>query len=74
MVRANFRSGVTYAIWFKQDATGSRTVSWGTGFDLEWAGSSTPTITATAGAADKVDIMWDGANNQYLASIAQNYV
>jgi len=66
-----FRAGVSYELWFKQDATGSRTVTWPS--SVKWAGGVAPTITVGAGTQDRITLMWDPANAQYLASATQNY-
>jgi hypothetical protein len=70
---ANPRSGVFYTIWFKQDATGSRTVAWAAGLGIKWAGGSAPTITAGAGKQDQITILWDQLNAGFLASVIQNF-
>lgn len=45
--------GQTGSIFIVQDATGSRTLSYGT--DYDFAGGTAPTITATASAVDRID-------------------
>jgi hypothetical protein len=70
---ANPRSGVFYTIWFKQDATGSRTVAWAAALGIKWAGGSAPTITVTAGKQDQITIIWDQLNQGFLASVIQNF-
>ena len=45
--------GQTGSIFIVQDATGSRTLSYGT--DYEFAGGTVPTLTTTAAAVDRID-------------------
>jgi len=45
--------GQTGSIFIVQDATGSRTLSYGT--DYEFAGGTAPTLTTTAAAVDRID-------------------
>ena len=59
----------TYLIKLKQDATGSRTVSF-PGAWL-WAGGTAPTVTATANKTDFVTLVYDGTN--YYSTIVQNF-
>ena len=59
----------TYLIKLKQDATGSRTVSF-PGAWL-WAGGTGPTITATANKTDFITLIYDGST--YYATIVQNF-
>ena len=69
---ANARSGVPYHILFKQDATGSRTVSWPS--NVLWNGGSAPTITTTANKQDIIEIFWDEKNAKFLGfALAQNF-
>ena len=50
-----------FAIFVKQDATGSRTVTtWDT--DIKWPGGSAPVLSTAANAADIVSCIWDGTN------------
>lgn len=48
----NVIAGLTYQLWVIQDATGSRTVSWGTAYKFGTAGA--PTLTTTANAKDLI--------------------
>jgi len=43
----------------KQDATGSRTISWPAG--VKWSGGA-PTLTTTANAVDHFDLTYDGTS------------
>jgi hypothetical protein len=49
----NIVVGQTGSIFIVQDATGSRTLSYGT--DYEFAGGTAPTLTTTAAAVDRID-------------------
>jgi hypothetical protein len=64
-------AGKSFTLVQKQDATGSRTVTWPASVD--WPGATAPTLTATASKADKfVFTAIDGSN--WLGSVAgQNY-
>ena len=59
----------TYLIKFVQDATGSREVSFPTGW--KWAGGVIPNLTNTANKIDIVTLIYDGTN--YYATIVQNF-
>jgi len=64
-------AGKSFMLIQKQDATGSRTVTWPASVD--WPSATAPTLTATASKADKfVFTAIDGTN--WLGSVAgQNY-
>jgi hypothetical protein len=62
-------SGKSFIMYLKQDATGSRTVTWST---VKWAGGTAPTITSTASRQDILSFFADGTN-WYGAVVAQNY-
>lgn len=62
-------SGKSFIMFLKQDATGSRTVTWST---VKWAGGTAPTITATASRQDIYSFFSDGTN-WYGVTVAQNY-
>lgn len=62
-------SGKSFIMFLKQDATGSRTVTWST---VKWAGGTNPTITATASRQDIYSFFSDGTN-WYGVTVAQNY-
>ena len=49
----NAVAGQSGSIFIVQDATGSRTLSWGTSWD--WATGAAPTLSTGAGAVDRVD-------------------
>ena len=62
-------AGKSFVIMLKQDATGSRTVTWTT---VVWPGGTAPTITTTASKQDIFSFFADGTN-WYGATIGQNY-
>ena len=62
-------SGKSFIMFLKQDATGSRTVTWST---VKWAGGTAPTITSTASRQDILSFIADGTN-WYGVVVAQNY-
>jgi hypothetical protein len=62
-------AGKSFVIMLKQDATGSRTVTWST---VVWGGGTAPTITSTASKQDIYSFFSDGTN-WYGATIGQNY-
>jgi hypothetical protein len=62
-------SGKSFIMFLKQDATGSRTVTWST---VKWSGGTTPTITSTASKQDIISFFADGTN-WYGVVVAQNY-
>ena len=64
-------AGQSFMMFLKQDATGSRTVTWPA--VVKWPSSTAPTITATASKGDKFVFTADGTN--WLGSVAgQNYL
>ena len=65
---ANPKSGARYSIIIKQDATGSRTVTWPA---IKWAGGTTPTLTTTANKYDIVTFIYDGTS--YFGTISTNF-
>lgn len=62
-------SGKSFILMLKQDATGSRTVTWTT---VKWPGGTAPTITATASKQDIYSFFADGTN-WYGVTVGQNY-
>lgn len=62
-------SGKSFIMYLKQDATGSRTVTWST---VKWAGGTAPTITSTASRMDIFSFFADGTN-WYGVTVGQNY-
>lgn len=64
-------AGKSFTLVQKQDATGSRTVTWPASVD--WPGATAPTLTATASKADKFVFTAIDSSN-WLGSVAgQNY-
>ena len=64
-------SGQSFLMMLKQDATGSRTVTWPA--SVKWPASTAPTITATASKMDVYSFVADGTN-WYGATGGQNYL
>lgn len=62
-------AGKSFVIMLKQDATGSRSVTWST---VTWSGGVAPTITGTASKQDIYSFFADGTN-WYGTTIGQNY-
>lgn len=54
-------AGAWYTLFLKQDATGSRTVTWPA--SVKWPGGSAPTLTLTAGKTDVFALFYDGTNH-----------
>lgn len=48
-------NGQSGSIFIVQDATGSRTLTWGSNWD--WVAGSAPVLTSTANAIDRVDFI-----------------
>ena len=64
-------AGKSFTLLLKQDATGSRTVTWPAA--VKWPSSTAPTITSTASKADKYVFTADGT--YWWGSVAgQNYL
>jgi hypothetical protein len=64
-------AGQSFILIQKQDATGSRTVTWPA--SVKWPGATAPTLTATAAKADKF-IFTAIDDTSWLGSVAgQNY-
>jgi len=64
----NLTAGQSGSIFLTQDATGSRTASWGTNWDF--AGGTAPTLTTTASAVDRVDyVVLDSSNIHAVATL-----
>jgi hypothetical protein len=62
-------SGKSFTLLLKQDATGSRTVTWST---VQWPSATAPTITSTASKMDKYVFISDGTY-WYGSTAGQNY-
>lgn len=64
-------AGKSFMIMLRQDATGSRTVTWPA--SVKWPASTAPTITATASKQDIFSFVSDGTN-WFGATGGQNYL
>lgn len=64
-------AGKSFTLFQKQDATGSRTVTWAA--TVKWPASTAPTITSTASKADLFSFISDGTY-WYGRTIGQNYL
>jgi hypothetical protein len=62
-------AGKSFIIMLRQDATGSRSVTWST---VVWPGGTAPTITGTANKMDMYSFFSDGTN-WYGVIVSQNY-
>ncbi len=62
-------AGKSFVLLLKQDATGSRTVTWTT---VKWPAGTAPTITSTASKQDIFSFFADGTN-WYGTTVGQNY-
>jgi len=62
-------SGKSFIIFLKQDATGSRTVTWST---VKWPNGTAPTITGAPSKQDIYSFFSDGTN-WYGVTVSQNY-
>lgn len=62
---SNLVNGGTYALIVKQDATGNRTLGYGSAF--KWLGGAVPALSATAGSVDILVFISDGT---YLYGVA----
>jgi hypothetical protein len=63
-------AGKSFILLLRQDATGSRTVTWAA--SVKWPGGTAPTITSTASKQDIYSFVADGTN-WYGATGGQNY-
>lgn len=62
-------AGKSFIIILRQDATGSRTVTWST---VNWPSATAPTVTSTASKQDIYSFFSDGTS-WYGTTIGQNY-
>lgn len=56
----NLQAGATYILIVRQDATGSRTLAFGTAY--KFPGGTAPTLTTTANAIDIITFITDGTD------------
>lgn len=61
----NLVAGNVINLALKQDATGSRTVTWGS--DWDWGVAGTPTLSTVAGRVDFVSAYYSGAHSKLIA-------
>lgn len=61
--------GKSFILFLRQDATGSRSVTWST---VNWASATAPTITGTASKQDIYSFFSDGTS-WYGVTVGQNY-
>ncbi len=59
----NGNSGGNYRIILKQDATGSRTVTWPA--TVRWGATGLPTLSTAANATDYVGFIYNGVDSKY---------
>jgi hypothetical protein len=62
----NMQAGSTYTLIVKQDATGSRTLAYGSNY--KWPGGTTPTLTAGANGVDILTFISDGSKMYGVAA------
>ena len=67
---SNVSTGQRFTIFLKQDATGSRTVTWFSG--ISWPSGTTPTLTTTASKTDVFVFYCYGSSTYYGFTVAQN--
>jgi hypothetical protein len=60
---ANPAPGQVVMMELKQDATGSRTVTWNA--NVSWAGGTAPTLTTTANAVDVLRFTWNSTAGKW---------
>lgn len=65
---SNDKVGQMLLIRLKQDATGTRTVTWFSG--ISWQGGSPPTLTTTGGKTDSIVILVITAGSAYAGYVA----
>ena len=63
------QAGKSFLLFLRQDATGSRAVTWNT---VRWAGGTAPTLTGAATRQDIFSFFSDGTN-WYGVTVGQNY-
>ncbi len=67
---SNVSNGHVFLIKLKQDATGSRTVTWWDG--ISWAGGTEPTLTTTPDKSDVFGFIQTGSNTYDGFVVGQN--
>lgn len=66
---SNLRKAQTITLWLRQDATGSRTVTWPS--NIDWSGSA-PTLTTTAAKTDEIFLTYDGVA-RFMGDVSLNH-
>lgn len=66
----NLSDGQTIVILVRQDATGGRTLTYGSSY--RWPGGA-PTLTTTANAINAIACVWDASNSVLLCSLNKNF-
>lgn len=66
----NMRNGATYVLFVKQDATGGRTLTYGSNF--KWPSGTAPVLSTAANATDILSFISDGTY-MYGGSIQKGY-
>ena len=61
----NGQKGGKYMLRLRQDATGSRTVTWPS--SVHWPGANGPTLTTMAGKADYIVFIYNGVSYDMVA-------
>lgn len=70
LIFSNGQNGGKYILILKQDATGSRTVTWPS--SVRWPGAYGPTLITLAGKTDYIDFIYNGVNYDMVA-ISQGF-
>lgn len=65
------RVGQSFTVRLKQDATGSRTVTWFAG--IAWPSATAPTLTTTAAKTDMFEFLCTAANVYMARTYGLNY-
>jgi len=68
---SNAHAGQRFMVTLKQDATGSRTVTWWSG--ISWPGGTVPTLTTTANKSDVFEFLCTGTNTYIGRVWGQNF-
>lgn len=69
----NMKDGQTIRLYLKQDATGGRTVTWGSASpSITWTNGATGTLSVTANTVDLVTLTYNSALSAWLGSVSEN--
>lgn len=68
---SNLKNGQTINWRLKQDATGSRTMTWPAAFD--WPGGTVPTLTTTPNAVDLLVATYFADTGLWLATLVKDF-